>query len=112
MPLITTISGQSTIYVTSGITAPADPTSDTVAFAFLGPYGSYTEATAQTVTSTTTFTTGSWGTTQSYPTLYIAQCLVGPSGDVTLTTGSYAVWVKITSSPEVPILYSGPLVVT
>lgn len=100
------------MYVQSSITAPYDPTSASVSFAFMGPYGSYVQAASQTPTSTTHFTNGSWGTTQSYPTVFIAQCLVGPSGSINLAQGSYAVWIKIATSPETPILYSGPLVVT
>lgn len=32
-----------------------------------------------------------------------ARCLVGPAGTVTLPPGDYDVWVKVTSTPEVPI---------
>lgn len=31
-----------------------------------------------------------------------AQCLVGPSGTVSLAVGQYSIYVKVTSSPEIP----------
>lgn len=34
---------------------------------------------------------------------YLARCLVGPAGGVTLGSGLYQVFVKITDSPEVPV---------
>lgn len=40
---------------------------------------------------------------------YLARCLVGPGGTVTLTTGQYAIWVKVTDNPEVPELPAGQL---
>lgn len=38
------------------------------------------------------------------PTRYYARCLVGPAGTVTLATGLYDIWVKITHSPELPVI--------
>lgn len=39
---------------------------------------------------------------------WVAQCLVGPGGTVTLTTGqSYDVWSKIQGSPEIPAMFAG-----
>src|SRR6266576_4335060 len=38
------------------------------------------------------------------PTRYLARCLVGPGGTVTLATGQYDVWVKVTHSPEIAVL--------
>jgi hypothetical protein len=38
------------------------------------------------------------------PTRYLARCLVGPAGTVTLAAGLYDVWVKITHSPELAVL--------
>jgi hypothetical protein len=35
--------------------------------------------------------------------VYIAQCLVGPDGGVTLATGTYTIWVKVTDNPQVPV---------
>jgi hypothetical protein len=41
---------------------------------------------------------------------YIAQCLVGPGGVVTLTPGqSYDVWSEILGSPEQPRKFAGVL---
>lgn len=47
----------------------------------------------------------SWETdATASPTRYIARCLVGPGGTVTLSAGVYDVWVKINHSPEVPVI--------
>lgn len=108
---ITSISAQSTQYVFSAVIAEADPTAGQVSFAFLGPYNSASQAADETPVAGTTYTTGSWGTPTSYPTTYPAQCLVGPSGAVTLTAGTYSVYVKISDSPETPIIWSGLLTV-
>ena len=35
---------------------------------------------------------------------YAAACLVGPGGTITLAIGTYIIYVKITDSPEVPVL--------
>lgn len=32
---------------------------------------------------------------------YLARCLVGPAGTVTLADGTYQPWIEITDSPEV-----------
>lgn len=62
--------------------------------------GDWKPATWLTVTATT-------------PDTYYARCLVGPAGTVTLTAGSYDVWVRVTDSPEVPVLRApGQLVIT
>lgn len=41
-----------------------------------------------------------------------ARILVGPGGDVEPADGTWQVWVRVTSAPEVPVLYSGPVQVT
>jgi hypothetical protein len=81
--------------------ATYNPTGDTVQFQFV-PQGG---------TQGTTWVTGSWLTVG---TQYKAQCLVGPSPGVTgaLAAGSYTVFIKITDSPEVPVLEVGTLTVT
>lgn len=57
--------------------------------------------------------TASWETDATTdPDQYAAKCLVGPSGAVTLTAGTYYMWLKITDSPEVPVTYSGIVKVT
>ena len=40
------------------------------------------------------------------PAVYLARILVGPGGAVTLADGVYDIWVKVTDSPEVPVLRS------
>jgi hypothetical protein len=105
-----TLSQASLEYVQATVTAlvadaPYNPTADTVAFAFLAPGTSPMGA---------TWVTGSWASTQS-PTgngSYTAQCLVGPAGATQLAPGSYQVWVKITDSPEVPVIPAYLLTVT
>jgi hypothetical protein len=57
--------------------------------------------------------TASWDTDSTniiYP--YSAKCLVGPSGVITLVTGTYVIFVKITDNPETPVLVAGQLAVT
>lgn len=74
--------------------AAYNPTSDSVSLAF----------TLNGVNPVTgDWATGSWET-WSNPTRYFARCLVGPSGTKTLAVGEYSVWVKITDSPEVPVI--------
>jgi hypothetical protein len=109
---ITIISSQSTEYVSVAVTAPSDPTGSAVSFAFLGPYSAVPQALEATVTNSTVFIGGSWGASTTYPTTYPAQCLVGPSGSVTLSPGTYLVYVQIDISPETPVLWAGPLVVS
>ena len=59
------------------------------------------------------YKTSSWETdATTTPNTYLARCLVGPGGTVALAAGTYEVWVKITDSPEIPVLRSGTLVVT
>jgi len=89
-------------YVTAQITVQAgNPTADTVQFAF---------TTAGADPQPSDWKTGSWATVTGLPTgVYVAQCLVGPSGAVQLTAGTYQVWVKITDSPEIPVLQAGTL---
>ena len=82
-----------------------NPTGDTVQFAF-APTPTY-------VPQNTDWVSGSWDTNQSsvlFP--YSAKCLVGPSGTITLGIGTYVIYVKITDSPEVPVLIAGQLQVS
>lgn len=105
-----TLSQASKEYVQATVTAtvagvPYNPTADAVQFAFL-PTGTSALG-AQWVA-------GSWASAES-PTGngdYIAQCLVGPGGDVQLAPGSYQVWVQITDSPEVPVIPAYLLTIT
>lgn len=83
----------------------ANPTADTVEMAFpvtgVEPVGGDWKGSI-------------WYTdTTSTPTRYYARCLVGTTGTsggaVTLADGLYDVWVRVTDSPEVPVLKTGKL---
>lgn len=54
--------------------------------------------------------TGSWELGSDG--IWMARCLVGPGGTVTLTAGTYDAWVKITDSPEIPVRKCGVVEVT
>lgn len=69
---------------------PVDPSADVVAMAFVKPGA-----------APATFVTATW---EADGTSYHARCLIGPGGTVTLAPGDYVVWVKITDSPEAPVL--------
>ena len=99
----------STNYVQTPITitypSGYDPTSDPVTFAFT--------ALSYPTIEPAVWYTGSWLT---FPgPVYWAQCLVGPAAGVSgtvLSIGSYAIWYKITDSPEVPVATAGTLTIT
>ncbi|MGI5155810.1 hypothetical protein [Microbispora sp. CA-102843] len=38
-----------------------------------------------------------------------AQVLIGPSTALDLDKGTYMIWVRVTSSPEIPVMQSGKL---
>ena len=40
---------------------------------------------------------------------HLARCLVGTGGAVALTAGTYWVFVKVTDSPEAPVVMAGPI---
>ena len=109
---------QSTQYIEVKITNEQgiNPTGDTVSFAFLGPYQNQSQANGAVPSSSTTYYTGSWQSTSpvsaQQPNTYIAIILVGPSGVVALTAGTYLTIVKVTDSPEQPVLFSGSIVVS
>lgn len=84
--------------------AAYNPTADIVQFAFM-PNQVQQPQTADWVN-------GSWETVSTnilYP--YNAKCLIGPSGATALTTGNYVIYLKITDSPEIPVLISGQLTI-
>jgi hypothetical protein len=81
----------------------ANPTADTVQFAFL------LNPTASPQLSD--WVNGSWDTSSNSIYSYLAQCLVGPVGAITLGTGTYAMWLKITDNPEVPVQQVGQLII-
>ena len=81
-----------------------DPTSDTVYLAItpkpeVNASDQYNEPTV--------WATGSWDTEG---TRYLAKATVGPGGDlVPPEAGIYQIWVKVSSSPETPVMYVGDL---
>ncbi|MFF1284294.1 hypothetical protein ACFVY4_26580 [Streptomyces sp. NPDC058299] len=83
---------------------PYDPTADPVEFAFAAIGG-----------RPATWYPGGWDGTQPIAgtNAYRAQVLIGPgSSGPTLAPGRYAVWLRITDTPEQPVLSVGQLVVT
>ena len=72
----------------------ADPTGDAVYMAFPDAGATPTD-----------FFTGSWVTIGG---IYYARCLVGPGSNV-LPVGFYDVYVRVSDSPEHPVLFSGTL---
>ena len=76
-----------------------DPTADTVQMAFIS--GASAPASGD-------WKTASWETdATTTPDTYYARCLVGSA--ITLTAGTYTVWVKVTDSPETPVKRAGLL---
>jgi hypothetical protein len=59
-----------------------------------------------TGTDPTTFYTADWVTLDG---TFYARCLVGPTGAATLPVGYYDVYVKVSDSPETPVLLAGTL---
>ena len=82
-----------------------NPTGDTVQFAFTPLTYPVTQP------GSGDWHTGSWVT---FPgPAYWAQALVGPAnGGTALSLGTYQVWLKITDSPEVPVLQPCLLTIT
>lgn len=81
-----------------------DPTADTVQMAFM--------PTPTQVPITADWQVASWDTDSTnilYP--YTAKCLVGPAGVISLGTGTYVIYLKITDNPEVPVLPAGTLAI-
>lgn len=79
-----------------------DPTGDTVQFAFM--------PTATQVPGVSDWVNGAWDTTSGNPIYpYNAKCLVGPMGTTILSIGTYVIYIKVTDSPEVPVLVGGQL---
>jgi hypothetical protein len=98
----------STVYVQIPVTAQGtagawNPTGDTVQFAFT--------PVTYPVTSPTSWAAGTWAT---FPgPAYRALCLVGPgAGGTALSIGTWQVWLKISDSPEVPVLQPSLLQIT
>jgi hypothetical protein len=82
--------------------AAYNPTADAVQFAFM--------ATATQVPQVSDWQSGTWDTTSGNPIYpYNAKCLVGPTGTINLGIGTYVIYIKITDSPEIPVLVGGQL---
>jgi hypothetical protein len=77
-----------------------NPTNDVVAMAFM---------TGSAKPGTLDWVTGSWDTAPGP--VYLAQCLVGPSGGKSLGVGVYTVWIRITDNPEQPVDVVGTLTI-
>lgn len=91
-------------YVNVIVTAlDRNPTTDTVAMAFTAPGVDPQAGDWRSATWNTTVTLGA--------NQYMAQCLVGPGGTVTLPIGQYQYWVKVTDNPEIPQLPAGMLTI-
>jgi hypothetical protein len=95
----------STQYLEVNITAESggiriNPTSDTVQFAFISGPGEPQSG---------DWNTGDWASINSP---YTAQILIGPgAGGLVLAASSYIIWVKVISSPQVPIFPVGTLII-
>ena len=82
-----------------------NPTGDSVQFAFM-PQATQSPGLSDWVAA-------SWDTNATsvlFP--YSAKCLVGPAGTITLGLGTYYMYLKITDSPEIPVLLGGILQIT
>jgi hypothetical protein len=94
-----TLSQASTEYVrvpvfASAAGVPVNPTSYAVSMAFTTTYA-----------APTAWQSAGWDITQIGG--YVAQCLIGPNGVVTLAPGTYYVWLKILASIETVIEPAG-----
>ena len=58
------------------------------------------------VASGTTPATGDWTDADAWDGT-IAKLLIGPGGTVELAAGTYRVWVRVTATPEIPVIESG-----
>jgi hypothetical protein len=103
-----TISSLSTVYIQVPVRAfiegqAYNPTGDVVAMAFTAGWDDPASG---------DWHTASWSTSES-GTTYLAQLLVGPAaGGLVLGVGTYSIWVRVTDSPEVPVLQPGQLTIT
>ena len=85
--------------------AAYNPTSDTVQMAFMPQ--------ATQFPGNSDWQAAIWATLPGnviYP--YAAYCLVGPGGTVNPGMGTYVMYLKITDSPEIPVLVPGYLEIT
>jgi hypothetical protein len=83
--------------------AAYNPTGDIVRMAFMSGWA---------LPEDSDWLAASWSDSTA-PGIYLAQCLVGPqNGGKDLGPGTYAIWVQITDSPEIPVFTPGSLVIT
>ncbi len=90
VPVIVTVNGQ-----------PYNPSADVVQMAFTAPGVKPVSGDWQVALWEIDATRG----------LYWAACLVGPGGTITLTVGSWDVWIKVFDTPETPSERAGTLVI-
>lgn len=90
----------STEFVRVPVSCPSDVTLGTqpVAMAFLAGSGDPAPSDLKTA---------AW-----VPGQPVARILVGPAGSIQLAKGVYTVFVKVTDSPEVPVIAAGRITVT
>ena len=96
--VISSLTKQYVIVPISEVLTSGSPTADSVQMAFPLPG-----------TEPATWISGDWTTVSG---VYYARALVGVGTSMALTRGYYDVYVKITDSPEIPVLRSGLLEVT
>lgn len=107
--IVQQVSSLATTYVripvfADNLGAPVDPTPFTVSMAFITALANVPPVSAD-------WKAASWATTAQNG--YVAQCLIGPSGTITLVSGTtYNVWIRITASPEVFIDNPGQIQAT
>jgi hypothetical protein len=88
----------STEYVYVDTTVGGAEAPDLTYEAAFTPYGDGTDP--------TTWYPAAWDTDET-----AAKILVGPAGVVTLTSGEWIMWLRITSTPEIPVRQAGRLAV-
>ena len=102
------ISSLSTQYILVPVRAqsmglPYNPTGLTVEMAFIDGWAE---------PGSGDWNAASWASTSTVNGAYLAQCLVGPEGTITLAIGAYQTWVRITGSPEIPVIATGTTTIT
>lgn len=84
--------------------AVVDPTGTAPDFAFM-------DDTASAEPGGGDWNAGNWETDAGPPIIYYARILVGSAGQV-VAEGKWDVWIRITSSPEIPVRHIGRLTIT
>lgn len=100
------IPAPSVVELCSDITAPADPTGDTVQAAIM-PLGSGDPDSGD-------WHAAAWepGSTWTAGQPVTAMALIGPGTSFALAAGTCRAWFKVSASPEAPVLDAGLLVIT